>query len=158
MMVLPPRYWGPGVVTMALGEALRLWAVGHIGRISRTREDEVGALVDVGPYARLRNPLYVGNILLFFGMGLIQWPSALLCLPLLALYYQQIVRWEEKNLAEKLGEPYRDYLRRVPRWLPVGTPKSGRWSLQTAVRSERSTLIAIAVILAALILRSRLPQ
>lgn len=143
---------------MAAGETLRLWAVGHIGRISRTRQDEVGGLVDVGPYARLRNPLYVGNLLLFAGIGVIQWPSALLCVPLLALYYQQIVRWEEENLQEKLGDPYRDYLRRVPRWLPLGSPKTGLWSLQTALRSERSTLIAIAVILGALLLRSRLPQ
>ena len=143
---------------MAAGETLRLWAVGHIGRISRTRQDEVGGLVDVGPYARLRNPLYVGNMLLFAGIGVIQWPSALLCVPLLALYYQQIVRWEEENLQEKLGDPYRDYLRRVPRWLPLGSPKTGLWSLQTALRSERSTLIAIAVILGALLLRSRLPQ
>ncbi|HNH49726.1 MAG TPA: isoprenylcysteine carboxylmethyltransferase family protein, partial [Myxococcota bacterium] len=122
------------------------------------RQDEVGGLVDVGPYARLRNPLYVGNMLLFAGIGVIQWPSALLCVPLLALYYQQIVRWEEENLQEKLGDPYRDYLRRVPRWLPLGSPKTGLWSLQTALRSERSTLIAIAVILGALLLRSRLPQ
>ena len=42
----------------------------------------------VGPYARLRNPLYVGNLLLFAGIGVIQWPSALLCVPLLALYHQ----------------------------------------------------------------------
>ncbi|HNC95489.1 MAG TPA: isoprenylcysteine carboxylmethyltransferase family protein [Myxococcota bacterium] len=158
MTLLPPRHWLAGLALMAAGETLRLWAVGHIGRISRTRQDEVGGLVDVGPYARLRNPLYVGNMLLFAGIGVIQWPSALLCVPLLALYYQQIVRWEEENLQEKLGDPYRDYLRRVPRWLPLGSPKTGLWSLQTALRSERSTLIAIAVILGALLLRSRLPQ
>lgn len=143
---------------MGLGESLRLWAVGHIGRISRTRQDEVGALVDVGPYARLRNPLYVGNTLLFVGIGTIQWPGALPCILLLPLYYDQIVRWEEKNLSEKLGDPYRDYLRRVPRWLPTGPPKRGRWSLQIALRSERSTLIAIGIILAALFLRAQWAQ
>ncbi len=143
---------------MGLGESLRLWAVGHIGRISRTRQEEVGELVDVGPYARLRNPLYVGNMLLFVGIGTIQWPGALFCVLLLPAYYHHMVRWEEKNLLEKLGDPYRDYLRRVPRWLPGGPPKTGRWSLQTALRSERSTLIAIGIILAALLLRARFAQ
>ncbi len=158
MMLPHPRFWIVGLFLMILAESLRLWAVGHIGRISRTRQDEVGALMDVGPYARLRNPLYVGNILLFSGIGVIQWPGALVAIPLLSLYYQQIVRWEEENLAEKLGDPYRDYLGRVPRWLPTGPAKKGHWSFRTALRSERSTLLAIGLILGALFLRSLLPQ
>jgi protein-S-isoprenylcysteine O-methyltransferase Ste14 len=158
MMLPRPRYWIVGLSLMLLGESLRLWAVGHIGRISRTRQDEVGLLMDVGPYARLRNPLYVGNILLFFGIGVIQWPSALVAVPLLAIYYQTIVRWEEENLAEKLGDSYRDYLKRVPRWLPIGSAKKGAWSIPKALRSERSTLIAIGLILSALSLRNLLPQ
>lgn len=152
-----PRAWIPGLLLIGSGESLRFWAVGHIGRISRTRLGEVGGLVDRGPYARLRNPLYVGNLLIFAGIGVIQWPWVLISLPLLALYYQLIIRWEEKNLLEKLGEPYGDYLARVPRWLPLGRPRAGSWSGQEALRSERSTLLAIAGILAALVLRTTIP-
>src|SRR5207253_3795208 len=59
-----------GVVVTALGELLRLWGVRHIGAISRTRSDRLGPLVATGPFARLRNPLYVGNIALWVGFAL----------------------------------------------------------------------------------------
>src|SRR5262245_55120586 len=51
-----------GVVLTASGEILRLWAVHHIGAISRTRSDRLGPLVSSGPFGICRNPLYVGNI------------------------------------------------------------------------------------------------
>lgn len=146
-LTAPPRYWGPGLAVMAVGEGLRLWAVGHIGRVSRTRADDVGALRDTGPYARLRNPLYVGNILLFAGFGLVQWPWVLVLVPLLALYYDRIVRWEEENLRARLGAPYTDYCARVPRWFPSGAAREGVWSAKEALRSERGTLVVLTVVL-----------
>ena len=47
--------WG-GAAVVASGEWLRLWAVRHIGVISRTRSDRLGPLVASGPFARVRNP------------------------------------------------------------------------------------------------------
>src|SRR5262249_48649360 len=61
---------GAGVVLTAAGEALRLWAVHHIGAISRTRSGRLGPLVESGPFALVRNPLYVGNVLLWLGFSL----------------------------------------------------------------------------------------
>ena len=57
-----PALVAAGVAVTALGEALRLWGVHHIGAISRTRSDRLGPLIDTGPFALVRNPLYVGNI------------------------------------------------------------------------------------------------
>lgn len=131
---------------MAIGEGLRLWAVGHIGRKSRTREDSVGELAKTGPYAHLRNPLYVGNLLLFAGIGVVLWPW-MLSLPLMILYYQQIIRWEEENLLKSLGEPYRRYLEEVPRWGWKRGGEAGVWNGREALRSERSTLLAVGVVL-----------
>ncbi len=158
LLVLPPRHWGAGLAVAAVGEGIRLAAVGHIGTPSRTRGADVGPLVDSGPYAWVRNPLYVGNLLLWAGLGVVAWPAAVVIVPLLAVYYEAIVRWEEANLARQLGEPYRAYRARVPRWVPrpPGGPREGRWSARKALRSERSTLLAIGVVLAAMGARATL--
>lgn len=148
MLSMKPRFWLPGAMVLGTGEFLRLWAVGHIGRKSRTRGEDVGDLASTGPYARLRNPLYLGNLLIFTGLGIILWPWALVVLPLMGLYYDRIVAWEEENLRRHLGQPYQDYLLRVPRW---GWGKTqavpGSWNGAEALRSERSTLLALFVVL-----------
>lgn len=156
MFAFRPTGWGPGLLILAAGEALRLLAVGHIGLPSRTRAGSVGALVLSGPYAWVRNPLYLGNILLFAGLGVVLWPSVCFAVPLLAVHYQLIVRWEESNIAARTGAPYRRYLAEVPRWLPrpPSGPTTGTWSAAKALRSERSTLIAIVAILLLLCARA----
>jgi len=85
-----------GVVVTLLGEALRMWGVHHIGVISRTRSDRLGPLIASGPFAILRNPLYVGNIALWVGFALtarLVWLAPVV-LVLLGLEYHAIVRWE----------------------------------------------------------------
>ena len=147
-----------GLLLIAAGEGVRLWGVGHIGPRSRTRGDDTWGLVDTGPYGRVRNPLYLGNLLLFTGVGALcgphwaaAWAAALL------LHYTLIVRWEESNLLRQLGPPYADYLRRVPRWLPLGPgAPGGGWDGAGALKSERSTLGAVVIILALFGLRALL--
>src|SRR5947208_1061362 len=116
-----------GVPIAAAGELVRLWAVHHIGVISRTRSDRLGPLVDTGPFALVRNPLYVGNVLLWVGFALsarLVWLAPVIVV-LLGLEYHAIVRWEETLLESRLGDAYRDYASRVPRWLPVSTFNRG---------------------------------
>jgi protein-S-isoprenylcysteine O-methyltransferase Ste14 len=134
------------------GESVRLWAVHHIGVISRTRSERLGPLIDTGPFSLVRNPLYLGNILLWLGFtfsALLLWLAPLVAL-LLAFEYHAIVRWEERLLESRLGAAYRAYMDRVPRWLPAArapmpTPAAGRFSWSETFYSERGTLIAIAV-------------
>jgi protein-S-isoprenylcysteine O-methyltransferase Ste14 len=112
---------GAGVAITVTGELIRLWGVHHIGAISRTRSERLGPLVASGPFARLRNPLYVGNIALWVGFALtarLVWLAPVI-LVLLALEYHAIVRWEETLLESRLGQAYRDYAASVPRWMPV---------------------------------------
>src|SRR5882757_8203858 len=66
----PSALIGAGAVLVAIGEGIRLWGVRHIGSISRTRSDRLGPLVASGPFALVRNPLYVGNIALWVGFAL----------------------------------------------------------------------------------------
>jgi protein-S-isoprenylcysteine O-methyltransferase Ste14 len=110
-----------GVAVTVLGEMLRLWGVQQIGAISRTRTNRLGPLVDSGPFAILRNPLYVGNIALWTGFALtarLVWLAPVIIV-LLGLEYHAIVRWEERLLESRLGDAYRAYAARVPRWIPA---------------------------------------
>jgi len=173
LVIVPPTttavtgFLWPGIVVVAAGELLRLWAVRHIGAISRTRSDRLGPLVSTGPFGWVRNPLYVANLLLWVGFTLsaaIPWLLPVV-LSVLAFAYHAIVRWEETLLESRLGDDYRAYASQVPRWIPhgrpspvsrreaiVGSPQSASFvhSRDTAgftwietLFSERGTLIAI---------------
>ena len=103
----------------------------HIGAISRTRSERLGPLVASGPFAYVRNPLYLGNILLWTGFAVaarLAWLAPIVVL-LLALEYHAIVRWEEQLLTTRIGDPYARYLHDVPRWMPVF--RSGRCRADT---------------------------
>lgn len=147
-----PLVLGPALVV--LGQALRLWAVRHIGMVSRTRAIRLGPLVTDGPYAVLRNPLYAGNWLLWTGFTI--WSALLWMLPIVwavfVFQYGAITRWEEQRLERHFGSSYAAYARTVPRW----RPRRGAWSQALAtsashpwrdvVFSERGTLLAVTVV------------
>jgi protein-S-isoprenylcysteine O-methyltransferase Ste14 len=143
-------FWLAGLALIVAGESLRLWSVHHIGAISRTRSDRLGPLIGTGPFALVRNPLYLGNIALWAGFAVtaqLLWLAPLLIV-LLAGEYHAIVRWEEELLAARIGDSYRQYVGRVPRWLPSWTSpgaseRAGTFSWRQTLFSERGTLIAI---------------
>jgi protein-S-isoprenylcysteine O-methyltransferase Ste14 len=152
---VPPdtRQFALGAAIVAAGELLRLWAVHHIGVISRTRSDRLGPLVSTGPFAFVRNPLYLGNIALWVGFAVsarLGWLVPIFIV-VLGLEYHAIVRWEEELLLERRQDEYLAYATKVPRWIPsfpagsfaaTTPPPSHSWS--EAFFSERGTLIAIA--------------
>jgi protein-S-isoprenylcysteine O-methyltransferase Ste14 len=170
LIVIPPTeagpaapFWPAGLALIVAGESLRLWSVHHIGAISRTRSDRLGPLIGTGPFAIVRNPLYLGNIALWAGFAItaqLLWLAPLLIV-LLAGEYHAIVRWEEELLAARIGDSYRQYVSRVPRWLPSLTARgssesAGAFSWRQTLFSERGTLIAIAVGFAVLYVKRRM--
>jgi protein-S-isoprenylcysteine O-methyltransferase Ste14 len=144
-----------GVLLVGPGEGLRLWGVAHIGSVSRTRGDGVGALIETGPFAWSRNPLYIGNLLLWSGVGLLAGRPivAALVVVALAVHYRFVVAWEEENLRARLGAPYEAYAARVSRWIGGTRSAEGASDWAVAIRSERSTFLAAAVVLVALRVR-----
>jgi hypothetical protein len=73
-----------------------------------------------GPFSVVRNPLYVFSFLAVVGIGLQSGMVTMLVLLVggFLLYYPFVVRKEEAFLSHKFGEPYAEYMREVPRWLP----------------------------------------
>jgi protein-S-isoprenylcysteine O-methyltransferase Ste14 len=135
--------WLLGGFLILGGELLRLAGVAAAGTVTRRRSRDVQRLVTYGIFAWIRNPLYVGNLLIWIGFMIgsgVLWflPIAL---ALFAIEYALIVRYDEGVLESIFGPEYLDYKRRVPRWLPRGPsrPETGPHDWREALRSEVST-------------------
>ena len=90
------------------------------GRGTPAPFDAPKQFVAVGPYRIIRNPMYVGGLLLLAGFGLFQQSKAILLFcPLWLLGTHLFVTlYEEPVLTEKFGTSYLGYCRAVPRWIP----------------------------------------
>jgi Putative protein-S-isoprenylcysteine methyltransferase len=138
---------GPALV--AAGEGLRLWAVRHIGTISRTRTTRYGPFMTAGPYAVVRNPLYVGNWFLWTGFAV--WSGLLWMLPVawvvFAVQYRAIARWEAAFIRGIYMSEYDAYARQVRAWVPrwpaaTSAPPAALHPWREVLFSERGTLLA----------------
>jgi protein-S-isoprenylcysteine O-methyltransferase Ste14 len=111
-----------GVCIALLGQALRIITIGYeyIERGGRDRKVYASTLVQGGVFGHCRNPLYLGNIMLAVGIALVVHSAAfyLIVLPVVGYAYVSIVAAEEAFLQGKFGDAYRDYCKRVNRWIP----------------------------------------
>jgi len=155
---IDPRAVYAGALCIVVGESLRLWAVRHIGVVSRTRSLIVGPLITSGPYAHTRNPLYVGNWLLWTGFALgssLRWMLPLSWV-VFAVQHAIVVHWEEQLLSQRFAASYPRYVREVPRWwLRLAAVKrlSAPYPWSSVLFSERGTLLAIVLVALLLVLR-----
>jgi protein-S-isoprenylcysteine O-methyltransferase Ste14 len=81
-------------------------------------------LADTGIYARIRHPQYDGFVLVMFGF-LLQWPTilTLAMFPVLVFMYWRLAKIEERESLAAFGDAYRDYMQRVPGFVPhFGSP------------------------------------
>ena len=115
----PARWFG--WVVCGAGLAIAAAGVLHFRQI-RTPIDPTARATTIatgGIYAWTRNPMYLGTLLAFAGLGL-AWPSTwlLLLVPLLAFgLYKLAISREEAYLQRRFGDAYRSYVARVRRWI-----------------------------------------
>jgi protein-S-isoprenylcysteine O-methyltransferase Ste14 len=110
-------------ITVALsGQIIRALTIGlaYITRGGRKGKVYAKALVKDGVFAHCRNPLYLGNILIVIGLGIVAHsiPFYVVGIPLFLFMYLAIIKAEEHYLAGKFGEEYAAYCRAVPRLVP----------------------------------------
>lgn len=152
-----------GFAVTLFGQMVRLWAVRHAGGATRTT-GTVGAgaeLITHGPFAYVRNPLYVGNFLIALGFCLMGWAwmpwLLVIYLVLFGAQYQMIVSLEEEHLQQRFGQVYAEYLAQVPRFIPRLTPfrpqSTPGMPLARALRIEKDTLLSTGLISLAIFLR-----
>ncbi|MBN2310294.1 MAG: isoprenylcysteine carboxylmethyltransferase family protein [Candidatus Hydrogenedentes bacterium] len=135
--------WPIGLAVFAVGVAIRVWAQMHLHYRLRVRK----TLTTTGPYAYVRNPIYIGNTAIMLGLTCVS--ELLWFLPIMFLWcmavYTLTVRREEAHLLGKYGEPYAEYLRNVPRWIPaVGRGQEHRGRRRRARRFLWPSILAEA--------------
>ena len=163
--VMTARGWLLGLTVMAIGELVRLGGVAVAGAETRRRSRDVAHLVTDGPFAWVRNPLYLGNGLAWLGVAVIAGVPWLVPLAGLtfAIEYGLIVRYEEGVLESLFGEAYLAYKGRTWRWIPrrpvAGPHAVGlRYDWAGAWRSESSTFISLALVIVVLLVKQILTR
>lgn len=110
----------PGAVAWSLALVLPgLWLRGYsAGYIKKNQE-----LTTTGPYAFVRNPLYLGSILIAagFAVAILSWPVAVALAIMFIAIYVPVIASEERFLRAAFPE-FPEYCRRVPRLIPRLTP------------------------------------
>ena len=146
-----------GIAIVVCGECIRLWGVSIVGSETRTTGTVGGTyLITTGPFAYVRNPLYLGNMLLYAGIGvmsmaLFPWLPTVAVVWFYVQYYL-IVTKEEEYLLERFGAEYAEYKKHVSRFWPragkyiaPGVPPKGV-DPREGLASERRTLQAIVLV------------
>jgi protein-S-isoprenylcysteine O-methyltransferase Ste14 len=109
-----------GALAAAAGAVFRIWGSAYLGyRTVHHGRMQAETVMAAGPYRYVRNPLYIGGWLMMAAISLLAPPSgALFIMILISVFYLRLILGEEAFLTAQQGEPYRDYLRAVPRLIP----------------------------------------
>jgi protein-S-isoprenylcysteine O-methyltransferase Ste14 len=111
---------------LALGGAsFALWGIRELG--PRATQGLGGELATMGPYRYSRNPQYVGDIAMLLGFGLLCDSALTLAAVAMGIGWFVLAPFaEEPWLCERLGSPYEEYTRQVPRFLGFSSARRAR--------------------------------
>lgn len=155
LLIAKPSAFGAalGTILIIVGELIRMYSVGFIGSISRTRTDSLSdTLVTTGAFSIIRNPIYFGNFFIAIGFALFSGYLWFIILTIIFFFFQYyfIIKYEEFLLENKFGDQYIAYKSSVPCIFPKDLKllnlEFPQLSLTEILRSERSTLIGILVL------------
>lgn len=141
-----------GFAIFLMGVALRVWAQMHLHyRLSVHK-----TLTTTGPYALVRNPIYIANTTMLLGLTVSS--ELLWFLPVTLAWcvvvYHFVVRYEEAHLTVKYGDGYRIFMAATPRWLPriparrLAVTHAMRQFLRPSISAELHCLLLVIPFLA----------
>ena len=150
-------YFIIGIGLIVVGESMRIYGVRFAGGATRTREVGAPSLCTSGPYSRCRNPLYLGNMIIYCGVvlmagGQFLWPLLFIVFFFFMLQYSMIISLEEETLVKLFGNEYQLYRESVPRLFPrispwVGIDKRLPLTIIQTLKTEKRTLQNIIIII-----------
>ena len=146
-----------GIGLIVVGESIRIYAVRFAGGATRTTSVGAPSLCTSGPYSRCRNPLYLGNMIIYCGVVLVaggqfMWHLLLFVFTFFTFQYFMIISLEEETLVKLFGNEYRLYSESVPKLFPRLSPWLGIYKrvpltiIQT-LKTEKRTLQNIFIII-----------
>lgn len=131
----------PAAVLVMTGVGIRIWASGFIIKNAE--------LATNGPYALVRHPLYVGNIIIVFAFAVAsesRW-ALVVILAFLVFYYPTAIEYEDRKLSAIFGDAWREYAKYTPALLPTFSFRyrevSGRWSLKKSLAGNLELVVTI---------------
>lgn len=133
-----------GVAVICGGLALRAWTVGQLGSHGRSAKLRAPRLVTSGPYANVRNPIYLANFFIGLGVAITakNWIALAVFFLVFWAEYGVIVSAEEEFLTRAFGDRYEEYRRRVRRWVPRLIPPQPRTGGAFSLRALRKEHLA----------------
>ena len=160
-----PAYAYTGTLLLLMGETIRLWSVSYAGGETRTRNVGAKKLCSSGPYAFVRNPLYVGNMFMYVGIVFIAgaaniWLMIATPLAFFIIQYSLIIALEEEKLEELFGQEYQIYKNNVPAVFPRvlrwdGSDNRTPKGIIKSLRTEKRTIQNVFFILFLIVLRTQ---
>ena len=146
VILAKPYFMGTviGIILISLGEGIRIWAAGHL------QKNE--SLTVTGPYAYVKNPLYIGSILITIGFCILADNIYLLAAATLAFCFHYIPykkRVEGDRLRKIFGSQFEDYDQKVPDYIPMRTPYSTQknpWRFRDFVENSEEGIVLLNVI------------
>ncbi len=133
-----------GSVIALIGTLIRLWASGHV------KKNKV--LATDGPYAYVRHPLYVGNILILLGFSMasnLWWAYALMVF-LILFYYPPAISYEDAKLNKLFGEEWQQWSKNIHALIPSFSSKAGStssdWSFRQSLFKNLEPVIVLYLI------------
>ncbi|MCX8116822.1 MAG: isoprenylcysteine carboxylmethyltransferase family protein [Desulfobacterota bacterium] len=134
---------GVGLVLIALGESIRIWAAGHL------QKNEV--LTVSGPYSYVKNPLYIGSILITAGFCILADNIYLLAAAMFMFCFHYIPykkRVEGERLKRIFGRSYEEYDEKVPDYLPRWRPYSKEkvpWRFKNFIENSEEGILLLVL-------------
>jgi len=146
--------WDSGCLALALvGQVVRFFTVGFVPRGTsgrNTRGQVADTLNTTGMYAVVRNPIYLGNFIIWFGLSLFMksvWFTTVISL-FFTIFYERIIFREEAFLRQKFGDAFMQWADATPAIIPKfknWRPPSLPFSWKSAINREYGTFFAIIV-------------
>jgi protein-S-isoprenylcysteine O-methyltransferase Ste14 len=134
---------GIGISLIFLGEMIRIWAAGHL------QKNET--LTASGPYSYVKNPLYIGSILITAGFCILADNIYLLAAAFFMFCFHYIPykkRVEGDRLKRIFGSQYENYDEKVPEYLPRWTPYSKEripWRFKNFIENSEEGILLIII-------------